>query len=214
MYAECDAFESALRVFKDFPGPDTVVENAMITAYMNRGRIIEAEGVFNAMRAKDVASYSAMVTGYSKNSMHSKALNVFRDAMDRGFDPNESMVVSALSSCARTGNLCQGRRIHAHVENNNMSIRIATAVVDMYAKCGCVRSGCEVFGEMPSKDVVAYGAMISGFANHGLAERAFEVFEAMEQNNVRPNEAIFVSMMVACAHAGKVERGLGYFDKW
>ncbi|KAM0995721.1 hypothetical protein ACFX13_005866 [Malus domestica] len=64
---------------------------------------------------------------------------------------------------------------------------------------------------MSQKDTVAWGAMISGFAIRGEAEKCFELFNEMVTNGMYPEEVIFLAILSACSHAGHVEMGYEYF---
>ncbi|KAI3984610.1 hypothetical protein MKX01_040487 [Papaver californicum] len=41
------------------------------------------------------------------------------------------------------------------------SVFVGSALLDMYAKCGCIALGCRVFEEMPERNVVSWTAIIS-----------------------------------------------------
>ncbi|CAA6668885.1 unnamed protein product [Spirodela intermedia] len=119
--------------------------------------------------------------------------------------PNWAAVVSLLSACACLGALDQGRRIHWHVERNKMRVDsiLGTALIDMYAKCGCIDGAAEVFSSLPCKDVFSWTAMIGGLAVNGHGERALELFRRMLADGVRPNAVTFVGVLCACSHLGR-----------
>ena len=54
--------------------------------------------------------------------------------------------------------------------------------------------------------------MIVGLANHGRAREAIELFQEMQKAKVEPNIITFVGLLSACAHAGLLNEGLGYFE--
>jgi len=54
---------------------------------------------------------------------------------------------------------------------------LGTALIDMYAKCGCIDNAMQVFEEMPIRDVFAYTSMISGLLNHRRCEMAKVLFD-------------------------------------
>lgn len=68
-----------------------------------------------------------------------------------------------------------------------------------------------IFG--PEKDVMAWSAMITAFAMHGLSEECLELFARMVNDGVRPNAVTFVGVLCACVHGGLVSEGNEYFKK-
>jgi pentatricopeptide repeat protein len=218
MYTASDSIACAEGVVAEFPAENTIAKNSMISGYLRKGHVEKARRMFDAMGAKDVASWSALVAGYTKNGMYSEALAVFREMMVSKVHPNESTLVSSLSACAHLGALDQGRWIHAYLDKARVkiSVSLGTALIDMYAKCGSIECGYEVFQHMPQgqRDVVTWGVIISGFAMHGQAEKCFQLFDEMVAAGIHPNEVIFVAVLSACSHAaGYVELGHHYFNQ-
>ncbi|XP_043712104.1 pentatricopeptide repeat-containing protein At5g56310-like [Telopea speciosissima] len=220
MYANANDLCSAEVVLLEFSecnrNENTLVMNSMLTGYMRNGCVENARQVFERMSVKDDASWSAMISGFAQNGMNVEALSVFREMIVSGAPPpNESALVSSLSACAQLGALDQGRWIHAYVKRFGikLSVRLCTALVDMYTKCGSIDSGYQVFEKMRRRDVVAWGVMISGFAMHGRAEECFKLFDEMVAEGIYPNAIIFVAILSACSHAGCVEAGCYYFDR-
>ncbi|XP_039123320.1 pentatricopeptide repeat-containing protein At5g66520-like [Dioscorea cayenensis subsp. rotundata] len=89
---------------------------------------------------------------------------------------------------------------------------LGTALIDMYAKCGCIENALKVFDEMTERDVFAYTPMISGLSNHGHSEKVIELFDSMENEGVRPNEVTFICVLSASSQMGPVDRGRQIFD--
>jgi pentatricopeptide repeat protein len=214
MYTNSDSLACAELVLTEFPEENTLTKNAIISGYLSQGHVEKARRMFDTMEAKDVASWSAMVTGYTKNGLYLEALAVFHEMMASQVHPNESTFVSSLSACAHLGALDQGRWIHAYIDKAGVkiSVTLGTALIDMYAKCGSIRCSYEVFQKMSQKDIVTWGAIISGFAMHGQAEKCFELFDEMVASGTYPNEVIFVAILSACSHVGCVELGHHYFN--
>lgn len=215
MYASSGSIACAEHVLGEFKEENTLVMNAMISGYLSQGHVDKARAMFEKMAAKDVASWSAVIAGYRDNAMYKEALSIFQEMVAFRVSPNESALVSSLSACGHLGALGQGMWIHAYIDKNKvkLSITLGTALVDMYAKCGCIVSCYKVFRKLPNRDVVTWGAVISGFAIHGKPEKCFELFGEMVSEGVQPNEVIFVAILSACSRAGYVELGSQYFHQ-
>lgn len=219
MYTSSDSMDCAERVLAEFMFTQdntistTIAKNAMISGYLNQGHVDKARAMFDNMVAKDVATWSAMISGYTDNAMYAEALKIFREMMASRVSPNESALVSSLSACAHLGALDQGRWIHAYIDKNGgeVSVTLGTALIDMYAKCGFLECGYQVFRNLPRGDVVTWGAIISGFAMHGKPQKCFRLFVEMVSQGIQPNGVVFVAILSACSHASYVELGCQYF---
>lgn len=134
------------------------------------------------------------------------AIEVFDEMLRARVRPNRAAVVGALAACGALGALEQGRWLHALVAGRReVDGVVATALVDMYGKCGSLDAARQVFAGMPERDrdVFAYTAMISALSDHGRCREAIEVFDRMQQGRgVRPNEVTFICLLSACARTG------------
>ncbi|KAK4715059.1 hypothetical protein R3W88_020966 [Solanum pinnatisectum] len=218
MYSCAGDMASAKQVLDEFSEHNNVIcpFNSMITSYMNEGLVEEAIEIFNTMGNKDTATWSAMLSGYVKNGMHEDALVTFQKMMSYNVPLNESSLVCTLSACGELGALDQGRWMHKYIINKReivMSVNLGTALVDMYAKCGCIEFSYQLFEKMPRRDVVTWGVILSSFATHGQAKLCFQLFDEMIESGVEPNGVVFVAILSACSHAGLVEQGCHYFDQ-
>ncbi|KAJ9562702.1 hypothetical protein OSB04_007862 [Centaurea solstitialis] len=216
MYASSGELVSAKRVVGEFSEENVVVKNSMISGYMNQGQVELAHQVFDKMSKRDSASWSAMISGYTRNGMYTEALVAFREMIGSKTQVNESTLVSVLSACGHLGALDQGRWIHVYINrtwDETVSVNLGTSIVDMYARCGCLEFGYEFFKNMPEKDVVTWGVIISGFAAHGRAKKCFQLLDEMAAYGTQPNEVVFVAVLSACSHAGLVDLGRFYFNQ-
>uniref|UniRef100_A0A5B7B7L1 Pentatricopeptide repeat-containing protein n=1 Tax=Davidia involucrata TaxID=16924 RepID=A0A5B7B7L1_DAVIN len=214
LYATCNCMVSARKLFDTSLNRDVITWTAVISGYAKSGQVVHARQLFDKMPEKNVVSWSAMITGYAQVGLFEEALELFNDMLLSGFRPNHAGIVSALTACAFLGALDQGRWIHAFVDRNNMELDgvLGTALVDMYAKCGCIQTACRVFDEMPYRDVFAFTSLISGLSNHGQSASAIAMLTRMQNEGIKPNEVTFICILSACSRMGLVEEGLRIFE--
>lgn len=135
---------------------------------------------------------------------------------EAGVNPDKITLIGVLSACSSIGALDLGKWVDAYASQRGLQhdIYIATALIDMYAKCGSVDHALSVFEKMPHKNEVSWNAMISALAFHGQAHEALSLFDRMskEGRSVCPNEITFVGVLSACVHVGLVDEGRRLFD--
>ncbi|CAH2049370.1 unnamed protein product [Thlaspi arvense] len=130
-----------------------------------------------------------------------------------GVQPNASILVSVLTACAHLGALAQGLWIHSYAKRYNLESNpiLATALVDMYSKCGCIDLALLVFQDIPNKDAGAWNAVISGLSLSGDARKLLTLFSKMVSDGIQPTETTFIALLTACTHSRLVDEGLNLF---
>ncbi|XP_076927820.1 putative pentatricopeptide repeat-containing protein At5g59200, chloroplastic [Bidens hawaiensis] len=83
-----------------------------------------------------------------------------------------------------------------------------TVLMSGYCRIGEVEVARAVFDEAPVKDRGVWGAMISGYVQNNCFKEGLHLFRAMQSTDIRPDEAMFVSVLGACAHLGALEIGV------
>ena len=151
--------------------------------YAKCGSIRDARLVFDEMGKRNVISWNAMIVGYAQNGHCEEAFEVFRQMQRVGMKPDQITYMSILNACACPVALERGREVHAHIIDAGLQsdVRVGTALVNMYAKCGSIRDARLVFDKMGNRNVISWNAMIAGYAQHGHCEEAFEVFRQMHE---------------------------------
>ncbi|KAG6721109.1 hypothetical protein I3842_03G096500 [Carya illinoinensis] len=214
MYGRRGLADLARGVFDRMHERSIVSWNAMITGYAKAGNVVAAQKVFDEMPKKDVISWTSMITGYSQANQFAEAVRLFKEMMAAEVKPDEITVASVLSACAHLGSLDVGKAVHDYIRKHGIKadVYVGNSLIDMYCKCGVVEKALEVFREMKTKDSVSWTSVISGLAVNGFADSALELFSQMLRECVRPTHGAFVGILLACAHAGLVDKGLYYFQ--
>ncbi|XP_060172188.1 pentatricopeptide repeat-containing protein At4g33170-like [Lycium barbarum] len=191
------------------------IGNIIMTMYSNLNLLDEADKVFRTIKEKDVISWNTFIAACSRCDDHSKALVIFKEMVEY-FDgrPDEFTYASLLSASAGMGSMQFGRQIHAHLirTNSNVDIGVGNALVNMYAKCGCIRYAYTAFRLMTCHNLVSWNSVIAGFANHGHGKEVIKLFEEMKSVGLKPDSVTFLELLIACNHAGLVNEGLDYFN--
>lgn len=198
-------------------GEDRFVQNALMDMYSRLGKIDIAEMIFAKLEDKDLVTWNTMITGYVFSECHEDALlllhkmqNIERKA---GPKPNSITLMTILPSCAALSALGKGKEIHAYSIKNNLATTVAvgSALVDMYAKCGCLHNARRVFDQIPIRNVITWNVIIMAYGMHGNGQDAIDLLKMMMVQKVKPNEVTFISVFAACSHSGMVDEGLRIF---
>ncbi|XP_057852302.2 pentatricopeptide repeat-containing protein At4g13650-like isoform X2 [Cryptomeria japonica] len=193
---------------------DVVIASALVDMYAKCGSIDKAFELFDRMPQRNVVTWNTMIAGYAQNGLVEKALESFKQMQLEGIKPNSTTFINILPACAKMGALEQGMNIHQSITEEGLmsDIVVASALVDMYAKCGSIEKARELFDRMRQRDVVSWNAMIAGYAQNGFCKDALKIFELMKHSGTYPNIVSFACVLYACSHAGLVDEGCAYFN--
>ncbi|KAF7083855.1 hypothetical protein CFC21_087596 [Triticum aestivum] len=194
---------------------DVSVSNAMVDFYGKCRCAEKAKMVFDVMRVRNSVSWCSMVVAYAQNGAEEDAFAVYLGARRAGEEPTDFMVSSVLTTCAGLLGLDLGRALHAVAVRSciEANIFVASALVDMYGKCGGVEDAQHVFFDMPRRNLVTWNAMIGGHANIGDAINALAVFSDMiASGETAPNYITLVNVITACSRGGLTKEGYELFE--
>lgn len=190
------------------------VVNSLINMYGKSGNLDAACRLFEAMPVRNIVSWNSMVMVYTQNKFAEEGMSCFNMMRRAGVKPDEGTMVTLLQACEDlgVGKLAEG--IHGLIFGYglNENGRIATALLDLYAKLGRLNVSTKVFGEIIDPDRVAWTAMLAGYAVHGYGREAMDLFESMVKEDVEPDHVTFTHLLNACSHSGLVKEGKYYFN--
>ncbi|WCJ39579.1 Tetratricopeptide repeat (TPR)-like superfamily protein [Euphorbia peplus] len=213
VYARVGDVGSASKLFEDMSERNLVSVTAMITCYSKNGLVKDARALFDELQERDLVSWNVMIDGYVQNGLANEGLMLFRQMLKARVRPNEVTVLAVLSACGQIGALESGKWVHSYIQNNTIEINahVATALIDMYSKCGSLENARLVFERIRNKDIVVWNSMITGYATHGFSQDALQLFDEMCTLGYKPTDITFIAVLNACSHAGFVNDGWRFF---
>lgn len=201
------------RIIKDMFDSNGYVGSALIDMYAKCGCMEDVEAIFNRLNEKDVFTWTVIISGFSQTNQGEKASRCFNEMRREGVAPNEFTLASCLRACSGIASLENGRQLHSLAIKSGLStdIFVSSALVDMYGKCGIIDDAEMMFDDVRSRDTVIWNTMISGYSQHGEADKALRAFSKMINEKLSPDEVTFLGILSACSHMGLVEEGKKYF---
>ncbi|XP_058101674.1 pentatricopeptide repeat-containing protein At2g13600-like [Magnolia sinica] len=192
---------------------ESILQNSLLSMYVKCQSLYCAQMLFDLMSVKGIIAWNEMISGYMQCGQGEEALGLLALMVSTGIKPDDFSYAICTNACAALASLSQGSQIHACIVRNGFQsdLVIGNALVDMYAKCGCVDSAKLVFNLMPFKDAVLWTAAISAFGRCGHVEEAIVMFEQMRKLRVKPDKITYLAMLSACSHGGLVDSGWHYF---
>ncbi|ESQ29199.1 hypothetical protein EUTSA_v10023975mg, partial [Eutrema salsugineum] len=212
-YVHVSNMEEAFDLFSKMPNRDTHSWNTMVSGFANVGNVELARDYFERMPEKNIVSWNSIIAAYEKNKDYKEAVDVFIRMNIEGEKPDPHTLTSLLSVSTGLVNLRLGMQMHQIVLKTVIpDVPVHNALITMYSRCGDIMESRRIFDEMKLKrEVITWNAMIGGYAFHGNASEALNMFWSMKSNGIRPSHITFVSVLNACAHAGLVDEAKAQF---
>ncbi|KAG2545971.1 pentatricopeptide repeat-containing protein At3g04750, mitochondrial-like [Panicum virgatum] len=214
MYARCGEMDAAMRVFGEADAKDVISWNTMVAGFVNAGKLDLARKYFFEAPCRDLISWNALLAGFMSHKDFSAMIELFSDMLASRVIPDKVTAVTLISAARSNGSLNHGRSIHGWVVKGFglQDAFLASALVDMYCKCGNVRGAYSVFEKALDKDVTLWTAMISGLAFNGHGTEALDLYWKMQAEVVAPNGVTLLAVLSACSHAGLLDEGFMIFN--
>nr|KYP74705.1 Pentatricopeptide repeat-containing protein At4g13650 family [Cajanus cajan] len=221
MYMKCGYVHDGARVFEAMTGRDLVSWNTLLSGFHDYDSCEMGPRTFYQMlvegfrpNIQDVFTWTVMITGHTQTDQAEKAIEFFNLMRQEGIKPNEFTVAGCLGGCSQITATESGMQLHSMAIKSGLlpDIYVSSALVDMYAKCGCIEDAEAIFKGMVKRDTVLWNTMICGFSLHGQGDKALETFQAMKDEGTLPDEVTFIGVLSACSHMGLIEEGKQHFN--
>ncbi|KAH7286298.1 hypothetical protein KP509_33G068000 [Ceratopteris richardii] len=182
----------------------------LIDVYISCSLITNAEEALAVLPARNVASWNAVISGYTENGFFEKVLECLDQMRLEGVSPDAVTYLCCLKACGQLENLNKAEAIHAEIDRIGLlekDLIVASTLVDMYAKIGLLSKAQEVFDRLPDRDIVTWNTLILAYAEAGQGEDALVLFEQMQTEGLNADIASLISIMKACGNIGAMDVG-------
>ncbi|XP_074310541.1 pentatricopeptide repeat-containing protein At2g21090-like [Silene latifolia] len=205
------------RLFTRMVDRDVVSWSSMVSAFIKASRMEDASRVFHQMPLKNTVSWTTLITGFTKEGQGMEALSLFGEMQKDGVPPNAFTYVAALGACSGLALIEKGKQFHGRlIRSNNkdslLNLYTCNALINMYCKCGDLRSASVLFDSMLEKDTISWNSLINGFAQNGHYKESLALFQRMIAVRLRPNNVTVLGVLSACCHTGLLDESMQILD--
>ncbi|KAK6153036.1 hypothetical protein DH2020_012675 [Rehmannia glutinosa] len=138
---------------------------------------------FRFIKPPQIKNYSTkeLDKGFDSFSLEFReALSLIREG---NIKLESSSYVPLLQECIEKKSVSRVESIHAHIIKTGFTeeLFLMTLLVNVYAKCGIMRSARTLFDNLPQRNVVTWTSLMSGYVQNSRPELAISVFKEMLQ---------------------------------
>lgn len=195
---------------------DAFVGSAVVDMYGKCGFGELARLVFDSIVEKCVVVWTSLIASYVCNDCPFRALEVFRDMIYEGIQPNCVTLSSIVSACSQIPDLMLGKEIHGFVTRRMSAISsdvfISTSLIDMYGKCNYMVYGRRIFENDKNRRrcnaTALWNATIAGYMESTSITDAWDVFRSLTHGEeTNPNPVTMSIVLPLCARSSQIPSG-------
>ncbi|KAJ0086755.1 hypothetical protein Patl1_07676 [Pistacia atlantica] len=171
--------------------------SALLAACVRRKALDYGKQVHVYIRINGLENNEFLRTVIAGKKRYRDVLVNYMKMRELGVDLNVYTFSCVIKSFAGASAFTQGLKTHALLIKNGFvdySI-LRTSLVDMYFKCGKIKLAKRVFEEIDDRDIVMWGAMISGFAHNRLQREALDYVREMISEGIYPNSVVLTILL-------------------
>ncbi|GAB4845618.1 hypothetical protein Ancab_039020 [Ancistrocladus abbreviatus] len=218
-YLSCHNLFSAAILFDNYPSyssssQPTLLWNLMIRVHSRIQNSLASIKYFARMLAvgrvsrvvPDDYTYTFVVTSCSHqiSSVHGEIVHGL--IIKNGFELDLFVGNSLINMYCIYGKLDDSHKVFDQMPERD--VFSWTSLLGGYSKHGEVDKACEIFVGMPTRNNVSWTVMIAGLVANERYSEALNFFRGMLCDTVvKPNEAVLVCALSACAHLGALDQG-------
>ncbi|CAN8257144.1 unnamed protein product [Cochlearia groenlandica] len=188
---------------------DVTLCNVLINSYSKCGFVDLARQVFDEMLERSLVSWNTMIGLYTRNRMESEALDMFSAMRNEGVKFSEFTISSVLCACGANCDALECKKLHSLSLKTclDLNLYVATALLDLYAKCGLVKEAVKVFESMQDKSSVTWSSMVSCYVQNNDYEEALLLYRQAQRMSQEQNQFTLSSVICACSNLAALIEG-------
>lgn len=147
---------------------------------------------------------------YLNSNSSTKALLLFRELLRKSTSSIDSFsLLFVIKACTKKSLAIEGKQVQGLVVKLGFEaiIFIQTCLIDLYCVVGDLGDAHHVFDEIPSKNVVCWTALISGYVDNQKPNEGLQLFRQMQMCQLEPDQVTLTVALSACADLGALDMG-------
>ncbi|OMO89137.1 hypothetical protein CCACVL1_08004 [Corchorus capsularis] len=216
-FAKNGLLPDALAFVKDCDRPLAIVPSNIAAGIYNRvGQYNETLKLLSVLEEPDIVTWNILIAACARNGDYKEVFELLRRMLMTRIYPDNYTFVGLLSVCSTVSNLDLGSSIHGLIIKTDINLCdtfVCNVLIDMYGKCGCIKSSVKIFDEMTDRNLITWTSLISALGVNGYSHEALERFRQMEFLGFKPDSVAFISIFTVCKHAGLVKEGMEFFRR-
>ncbi|KAK4262280.1 hypothetical protein QN277_027861 [Acacia crassicarpa] len=183
---------------------NSFLRTKLIQMYADCDDLNSAQLLIHKMSQPNVFALTAFLGFYSRHRLTEQCIRTYGQLRLMGILPDGYVFPKVLRACAQSSCLDMGTLVHKDiiVFGSEFNQQVCNSIIDMYSKCGDIRSARQVFDEMSERDILSWNSIISGYVGNWLFEQAVELSCHMKLEGCGPDIITWNTIMDAYCRMG------------
>ncbi|KAJ3678453.1 hypothetical protein LUZ60_002256 [Juncus effusus] len=161
-----------------------IVFAKLVELYCKHGFVRNAHHLFDQMPERHRNSsfvWNCLICGYTEMGLYEEAMALYYQMEEDELPPDRYTFPRVLKACSGIGSVSLGQSVHRSIIRAGFGndIYVLNSLVDMYAKCGDIRTARKVFDVMSERDLISWNSMLVGYLQHGLLKEGLSIWREM-----------------------------------
>lgn len=199
---QCLAVKSGVRM-------DQFVVTCLVNFYAKCGELELASRALREAEKPNMTAWTALIGGYVHLGKCKEAIDLFQEMLSAGLKLSEQTFASVLGAFSGDKETQGGIQLHCLIIKMGFEsfTFVSNALLDFYAKIGCLDESIKTFFEMDGHDIVSWNALIAGCVNSGHYEVAIRFIQNMLLEGFDPDIYTYSSLLSICGDLPATEWG-------
>lgn len=171
----------------------------LIQLFAEHNDINSAHNLFVKLSHRNVFAWTAIISYFSRNLLFEECVNTYKEMKLDGILPDGYVFPQVLRVCAKFLRSGIGVQVHRDVIvcGVEWNLQVSHSLIDMYSKCGEIRSAKRVFDSLQEKDLLSWNLIISGYVSNEVLDLAVEMLGHMSIKGCQPDIVTLNTVMDA-----------------
>lgn len=176
------------------------VMNALLAMYADCGDISTSYTLFQKMEVRMLISWNTMISGFAEIGDSETSLTLFCQMFHEEVWFDLVTLIGLISSLSVSEDAIVGESVHSlAIKSGCISdVSLTNALITMYANCGIVEAGQQLFNSFCSRNTITYNALMSGYRKNNVSEKILPLFTQMVKNDEKPNLVTLLNLLPVC----------------
>ncbi|KAL6575243.1 hypothetical protein OROMI_012528 [Orobanche minor] len=188
------------------------VHSSLILMYMKCGMCNDALLIFTGSKPKSLTlvSYNVAISGMVENKQQEKGLELFIVMCRQSLVPDRFTFAGLFGPGEAKYDLSVVMQLHCQMVKLglNHSAFSGNVLIILYSRFNLLKESEKIFRSIRKKDTVSWNSAISAFCHFEEYSEALSIFrEVVTENNVRPDDYTFASVLSAAAARASMANG-------
>ncbi|KAH0450847.1 hypothetical protein IEQ34_021539 [Dendrobium chrysotoxum] len=165
--------------------------------------------LFDEMPQPHTEAFNIMIRAFILTRSPTSAVYLFLRMLAASINPDKHTFSCILKACSRLNSLEIGKQVHAYAAKCGLGCEefVLNSLIHMYASCGDVGNGRNLFDRMPERGIVTWNAMFAGYFKVESWQEVVALFRDMLMLGAEFDEVTLITVLTACGRLGILDLG-------